>query len=64
MEAVEILVENKISPRIQVFVNKENIDELLFIFIHQGSCDGESEKFYPIRVTPEDFSKIPLTLAE
>lgn len=28
LQAINILIENKISPRIQVFVNKDNIDEL------------------------------------
>lgn len=86
VEAIEILIENKISPRIQVFVNKDNIDELPFIekliqrldlenrcksfggefslFLHQGSCDGENEKLYDIRVTPDDLNKIPQSLIE
>ncbi len=86
LEAIEILVENRISPRIQVFVNKDNIDELPFIenliksldlenrcksfggefslFLHQGSCDGENEKLYAIRVTSDDLHKIPQTLAK
>ncbi len=86
LEAIEILLENKISLRIQVFVNKDNIDELIFIenlikdldlesrcksfggdfsfFLHQGSCDGENEKLYDIRVTPDDLQKIPQTLIE
>lgn len=28
LQAIDILIENKISPRIQVFINKDNIDEL------------------------------------
>lgn len=28
LQAINILIENKISPRIQVFINKENIDKL------------------------------------
>lgn len=84
LEAIEILLQNKISPRIQVFVNKENIEELGHIeallrslqlesrcsafggcfsfFLHQGSCDGENEKWYDSRVTPEDLEKIPPVL--
>ncbi len=31
LQAIDILIENKISPRIQVFVNKNNIDELPLI---------------------------------
>lgn len=86
LETIEILLENRISPRIQVFVNKDNIDELPFIenliksldlenrckffdgefslFLHQGSCDGENEKLYAIRVTHDDLQRIPQTLAE
>lgn len=84
LKAIQILLENKISPRIQTFINKNNIDELPYIenlikeldlerrcksfggefsfFLHQGSCDGENEKFYDVRVTPDDLHKIPRTL--
>lgn len=31
LRAIDILIENQISPRIQVFVNKDNIDELPLI---------------------------------
>lgn len=86
LEAIELLLEHRISPRIQIFVNKDTIDELPLIedliksldlenrcksfggefslFLHQGSCDGENEKLYAIRVTPEDLQKIPQTLIE
>ncbi len=86
LEAVDILIENRISPRIQAFVNKNNIDELPVIerlinekdlekrcekfegsfsfFVHQGSCEGENERLYNVRVTPEDLEKIPIKLAE
>lgn len=33
-------------------------------FVHQGSCDGENEKFYDIWVTPDDLEKIPPLLTE
>lgn len=84
LEAVDILIENKISPRIQTFINKRNIGELqhvedlikgldlenrcrsfggeLTFFLHQGSCDGENEKLYDVRVTPDDLEKIPASL--
>lgn len=84
LEAIEILIENKISPRIQTFVNKDNIHELEHIenlirglaleercrsfggefsfFLHQGSCDGENEKLYDVRVTPEDLTLVPAPL--
>ncbi len=31
LQAIDILIENRISPRIQVFVNKADIDELPFV---------------------------------
>lgn len=84
LNAIEILIKNKISPRIQTFVNKNNIDELGHIenliknldlddrcrsfggefsfFLHQGSCDGENEKLYDVKVTPDDLTKIPALL--
>ncbi len=84
LEAIDILLKNRISPRIQIFVNKDTITDLPIIeeliqsldlenrcqafggefslFLHQGSCDGENEKLYAIRVTPDDLPKIPQTL--
>ena len=81
LETIEILLKNKISPRIQMFINKNNINELNYVedlikhldlenrcklfggefsfFFHQGSCDGENEKLYDVRVTPDDFEHIP-----
>lgn len=81
LNAIEILLDHHISPRIQVFVNKDNLDNLSQLekvlngldlekrcqsfkgeyafFIHQGSCDGENEKNYAIRLTPNDIKKIP-----
>lgn len=71
MRAMEILQTHQITPRIQVFVNKETLPELPLVealgeencFVHQGSCDGENERFYDIWVTPEDLRKIPPRLA-
>lgn len=85
IEATDILIENHIAPRIQIFLNQENIDEMPVVealitelqleercrefekkfscFIHQGTCDGENEKLYPIRVTPAEVQKIPKRLA-
>lgn len=81
LRAIEILTENRIAPRIQMFVNKNNINELASVenlirsldledrcesfdgkfsfFLHQGSCDGENEKLYDVRITPDDLSRIP-----
>ena len=33
-------------------------------FVHQGSCDGENEKLYNVRVAPEDLCKIPKELVD
>ncbi len=85
IKSIDILLEHSIAPRIQVFINKDNINELYFIeeliysldlenrckeigqefqlFIHQGSCDGENEKLYDIRITEDDLNKIPEKLA-
>lgn len=81
IKAIDILLENDIVPRIQIFVNQRNLSKLdsiveLFkdlkleqrcealgqemeLFVHAGSCDGENEKLYDIRVESEDLSKIP-----
>ena len=86
LQAIDILLCHGIAPRIQAFVNRENLSELwklerliselrleercreigadFAFFLHQGSCDGENEKLYDIRVTPEDIAKIPPALAE
>lgn len=79
LNAAEILLDNRISVRLQSFITKNNIDELgqieelikrldlerrcesfggeFSFFLHQGSCDGENEKFYDVWVTPEDLEK-------
>lgn len=81
INATRILLENKIAPRWQIFVNKDNINEIeplislskemklaercrecgeeFELFIHQGSCDGENEKLYDIRITSDDLVNIP-----
>lgn len=81
LRAVEILLEHRISPRIQMFVNKNNIHECgdvealilsldlenrcrsfggeFSFFLHQGSCDGENEKLYDVRVTLDDLVGVP-----
>ena len=79
LQATEILLENKIAPRWQVFINKMNKDEIIDVinlskelklaertkainqqfklFVHEGSCDGENKKLYPIRITRDDIDK-------
>lgn len=86
IKAINILLEHGIAPRLQIFVNQINIDELPFIenlitdmklvkrcqdigqtfqvFIHQGSCDGENEKFYNSWIRETDLHLIPAFLAE
>ena len=86
LQAIEMLIAAQIAPRIQVFVNKDNIEDLQAVvdlihamkleercaafekqftaFVHQGSCDGENEKLYDIRITPEDLPKIPRELVD
>lgn len=86
VRSIGLLLDAEISPRIQVFVNKDNIGDLQAIvdlmhdlrvaercaafgvpftaFVHQGSCDGENEKLYDLRVTPDDLPKIPKELVD
>ena len=86
LHAMDTLLAHGMAPRIQIFVNKDNVDELPLIdqliddmqliprcaaigqefvcFMHQGSCDGENEKLYPIRVTPDDLAKLPPRLVD
>lgn len=83
MKAIDLLLENGIAPRIQIFIHRENAEEMPFLeelvealrprvaaigqdlaaFVHQGSCEGENEKLYDIRVTPEEVKRIPPELA-
>lgn len=85
LKAIDVLLENGIAPRIQIFANRRTIPELPKVvelidklelerrceaigipfacFVHQGSCDGEAEKLYPIWVTGDDLDKIPERLA-
>ncbi len=86
LKAIDMLLENGIAPRIQVFVNKRTLPELPKIeeligrlelekrceaigipfacFVHQGSCDGEAEKLYPIWVTGDDLERLPDKLVQ
>ncbi len=77
--AVALMRENGIVPRLQVFVNQENIGEMPAVedfvrelgladdpnfraFVHLGSCDGENEKLYAVRLTPREVERIPPSL--
>lgn len=81
IKAIDIILRNKIVPRIQIFVNHSNLSKLpdivkvcndleleqrckflgqkFELFVHAGSCDGENEKLYNIRIESGDLSKIP-----
>ena len=62
IKASEILKENDIEPRWQIFIyetNKEEVIKLLDtakemgikeIIIHEGSCDGNNRKLYDMRI--------------
>lgn len=52
LEAIEILLENRISPRIQVFINKDNIDEPPFVETPIEDLDLERR----CRLCGKDFS--------
>lgn len=47
LQAIDILIENEISPRIQVFVNKHNIEELSLIekLILENNLERRCENF-------------------
>jgi MoaA/NifB/PqqE/SkfB family radical SAM enzyme len=83
MKSIDLLLENGIAPRIQIFIHQKNMGEMPFLgglvealcprvkdigqelaaFVHQGSCEGENEELYDIRVTPEQVREIPPILA-
>lgn len=66
IKASEILKENGIEPRWQIFIyqtNREEVVRLLDvakrmnikeIIVHEGSCDGNNRKLYNIRINKAD----------
>ena len=67
LRATDLLINSGIIPRWQCFINEENRDEIIQLFmmateikkdrcreleffVHEGSCDGENRKLYPIRI--------------
>lgn len=66
LKASEILKENAIEPRWQIFIyetNKEEVVELLKlakqkdikeILVHEGTCDGNNRKLYNIRINKSE----------
>lgn len=66
MNASDLLKENDIEPRWQIFIyqtNKEELIELLNlakhknikeVFVHEGSCDGNNRKLYDIRINKNE----------
>lgn len=49
----------KLSKEMQLAEKCNAIGENFELFIHQGSCDGENEKLYDIRITSDDLINIP-----
>jgi MoaA/NifB/PqqE/SkfB family radical SAM enzyme len=41
----------------------EDMGREFVAFVHQGSCEGKNEKLYDVRVTPEEVSRLPDSLA-
>ena len=68
--ASEILKENGIEPRWQIFIyqtNKDDAAELLNlarekqikeVFVHEGSCDGNNRKLYDIRINKSEIPEV------
>ncbi len=66
LRATDLLIDTGVVPRWQCFINEENRDEILRVyemaqdlrrrfpalefFVHEGSCDGENRKLYPVRI--------------
>lgn len=57
-------------PQVEALIRKLKLEErcqavgqAFRCFVHQGSCDGQNQQFYPDWVTPEDLLKIPPYLA-
>ncbi len=69
MKASELLKENEIEPRWQIFIYQTNKDEVIEliklakekdikeIIVHEGSCDGNNRKLYPIRINKNEIPK-------
>lgn len=70
MNASDLLKENDIEPRWQIFIyqtNKEEVIELLNlakhknikeVFVHEGSCDGNNRKLYDIRINKNEIPEV------
>lgn len=70
IRASEILKENGIEPRWQIFIyqtNKDEVVELLNlarekqikeVFVHEGSCDGNNRKLYDIRINKSEIPEV------
>ena len=65
LKATQILKENDIEPRWQIFIYEININEVVDliskakelnikeVFVHEGSCDGNNQKLYNIRINKD-----------
>ena len=70
LKASDMLKENDIEPRWQIFIyqtNKDEVVELLNIakqkgikevFVHEGSCEGNNRKLYDIRINKSEIPEI------
>ena len=83
LTATRALIAGGIVPRWQCFINEENKDEIVQVyrlaqkfmeecpefefFVHEGSCEGENEKLYPIRIEeghiPEELRPVYLDIS-
>ena len=66
IKASDILKENGIEPRWQIFIYQSNISEVVElisiakqkdikeILVHEGSCDGNNRLLYPIRINKDE----------
>lgn len=60
----ELAETQQLIGRLDLEKRCEAFGEEFSFFLHNGSCDGENEKFYDVWVTPEDLKKIPPVLRD
>ncbi len=60
----ELCKVEELIDRLELEKRCDSIGIPFACFVHQGSCDGEGEKLYPIWVTSDDLEKIPDKLAK
>ncbi len=62
--APELVKVAELIDRLELEKRCEAIGIPFVCFVHQGSCDGEAEKLYPVWITSDDVEKIPEKLAQ